>query len=141
MTIYCDTSLIVAALTPEVATSRVRGWLNDQKADTLCLSGWVLTEVFSAVSLKVRSGALSIEDRASVLTDWVDMHRLHFREVAIPATAFERAGQFAGQPELALRSGDALHIAIAALNGLRMASLDPAMVSAAVRLGITADLV
>lgn len=141
MTTYCDTSLIVAALTPEVATTRVRSWLDEQKAGTLFLSGWVLTEVSSALSMKVRTGALSVENRAVVLTEWAEMRRLYFGEVEVPVSAFDRAGQYAGQPELALRSGDALHIAIAALNGLCIASLDRAMVSAAVQLGISALLV
>ena len=36
--IYCDTSLLVAALTPEARTAEMREWLGARSAGELCIS-------------------------------------------------------------------------------------------------------
>ena len=50
--------------------------------------------------------------------------------------AFQRAAIFANQANLRVRSGDALHLAIAAGEGLPVVTLDQRMLAAAKALGI-----
>jgi hypothetical protein len=42
--------LLVAALTPEPATSRVQSWLGTGQREDFAISDWVKTEIFSALS-------------------------------------------------------------------------------------------
>lgn len=44
MILYLDTSVLVAALTPEAATRRVQHWISTQGAETVAVSEWVGVE-------------------------------------------------------------------------------------------------
>ena len=135
MKYYVDTSVIIAALTPEAATSKVQQWLGERLPGELAMSGWAITEVSSALAIKVRTGALTLENRADVLAAW---HRLideSFLMETVKARHFEMAAYFADRHDLGLRSGDALHLAIAADRGLPLATLDKRLAEAGPLLG------
>lgn len=134
--IYVDTSIIVAALTPEVATPRVQHWVEAQSENELVISPWVVAEVSSALSIKVRTGALTIENRAEILATWAALQSEIFISVPVAAKHFGVAARFADQHDLGLRAGDALHLAIASSVGHRLATLDKVMVEAAPKLGV-----
>ena len=63
---YVDTSLLIAALTNEGRTAAVQVWLAKQRADTLAISGWVVTEFSSALSIKLRSRQIELAHRVGV---------------------------------------------------------------------------
>jgi uncharacterized protein len=67
LTIYLDTSLLVAALTPEQRTVDVLEWLNRQDPDELSISDWVICEFSSALSTKMRTRQISAAQRAGAL--------------------------------------------------------------------------
>ena len=107
----------------------------------LRISDWVITEFASALSVKVRMGRLSAEHRtkaSSLLT------RLQGESIAVAPIAREHvqaAARFANQPELRLRAGDALHVAVAAELGATICTLNKRLAEAAVTLGVSAELV
>lgn len=121
--IYCDTSVIVAALFPEVETERVKAWLRGQPAGALAISDWVDTEVASALSIKVRTGAVSSDERLEADRTWGLMARSLFTNLPVERAHFQRAARLAASPVPALRGGDALHLAMAIETG-GMATLD-----------------
>jgi predicted nucleic acid-binding protein len=136
---YLDASLIVALLTPEVASERADAWFAVQPAGSLAISAWVATEVSSALSIKLRTGALDLDRRAAALSAWNAIQADSLLSLAITDDHFEAAAAIANQHELGVRAGDALHLAIAAASGHTLATLDRPMAAAASQLGIPVE--
>lgn len=139
MTHYIDTSALVAVLVTEPHTPRVMAWLEKQPAGIAFISDWTHTEVASALSLKLRTAALTLDQRAAALAAWNRLHVASLQTLAVTPAHFEAAAHFAGQHQLGLRAGDALHLAIAASTGFRIVTLDRAMAEAAPLLGIPVE--
>lgn len=139
--IYVDTSVIVAALTREGTTPRVQQWIESQPEGELVISPWIVTEVSSALSVKVRTGALTIENRAEIMATWAELQSEIFVSLPVAGNHFDVAARFADQHDLGLRAGDALHLAIASSAGHRLATLDKIMAEAAPKLGVPVVIV
>lgn len=111
--IYVDTSVLVAALTPEPRTAQMQDWLAAQPAGQLAVSEWVVTEFSAALSVKLRTGRLMSHDRAEALAVFTEMIDTSFHLWAVSGHEFRLAARFADQYMTGLRAGDALHLAIA----------------------------
>jgi uncharacterized protein len=136
LSIYCDTSLLVAGLVNEPRTVDVQQWLEKQPAGSLFISDWSVTEFSSALSVKVREKKLTLEDRAKALAKWTTLREESLVVLSVMAEHFTIAAIYAERANLGLRAGDALHLAIAAANGCGLATLDSKQRKAAVELGI-----
>jgi len=139
--LYLDTSLLVAALTNEPRTAEIQYWLTAQPIETLFISDWVVTEFSSALSLKVRTGQLTPAHRADALAAFTSLAEQSLSVLPLSRQNFRTAAHFADQYATGLRSGDALHLAIAADHGIRLATLDQVLVQAAESLGVSAILI
>jgi predicted nucleic acid-binding protein len=134
--LYLDTSVLVAMLTSEDATARVQDWIADQPPGTLALSEWVHTEFASAKSIKVRTGQFGGGSRATIMAAYTRMIRTSFRVFPVSSEDFRVAALHLNDHELGLRAGDALHIAVAAVHGATLCTLDRRMAVAATALGV-----
>src|SRR5215472_13761102 len=110
--LYLDTSLLVAALTNEAETERIQHWLGQQPVGDLAVSDWVLTELSSALSIKLRTGQIGIADRAEALTTFTRLASDSFIAIPVSRSDFHTAARLADQHPLSLRAGDALHLNI-----------------------------
>ena len=137
---YLDTSILVAALTREPRTADMQQWLALQAADTLSISEWVITEFSSALSMKVRMGLLTPNERATVLTAFATLRESSLTTLPVATTDYHTSAHFADHHASGLRAGDALHLAIAYNHGLELCSLDKTLVGAAPPLGVSALL-
>lgn len=137
---YLDTSLLVAALTHEPRTDTIQQWLAAQPPEELAISDWVITEFSGALSLKLRTGQLNTQHRAGALAEFTSLAEASLTVLPVSRLDFHTAPRFADQHATNLRSGDALHLAVAANHGAKLHSLDKQLVAAAEALGVNATL-
>lgn len=136
MSIYLDSSVIVALLVEEVSTSQLLDWLPQQQTGSLFVSEWTAPEVSSALSLKVRSKQISADRQVAAIAAWGKLRDMSFQTLAVLPEHFETAASFADRYDLGVRAGDALHLAIASAAGFSLMTLDKTMAAAAPLLGV-----
>jgi uncharacterized protein len=126
----------VAAVALEASTARVQAWLGAQAAEELLISDWVVSEVSSALSFKVRTGGLDLPQRATALAAFNRLTAESLVVLPVRRLHFQVAARFADRQDLNLRAPDALHLAICADHGATLATLDRKFRDAALELGV-----
>ncbi len=134
--IYCDTSLLVSALSGEPAAPAVHRWLLQYSEGELCTSTWTVTEFSSAVAIKYRRADITAEDKVSILARWAAAQNENLVMLPVPQEAFSLAARFCDMSTSSLRGGDALHLAVASLGGHALATLDGRMREGAEAVGV-----
>jgi len=133
---YLDTSFLVAAFSFEKRSVEARSWLDRTAPEELFISSWVETEFSSALSLKVRTGQISVDERSLVLPNWRLFVADTVAVIAVDVRDFDTATQMVSHYQNGLRASDALHIAIAQGAGCTLVTLDKRMADAAIELGV-----
>jgi predicted nucleic acid-binding protein len=138
LSFYLDTSVVVAALTTEAHTAATQDWLAKHADAELLISDWVVTEVSSALALKVRTSQIDAARRSTALRifrrDCADTYRV----LPVRSAHFRRATELVDRSATGLRAGDALHLAVSEQWGATVCTLDRALIQAADELGLPA---
>ncbi|KRD96182.1 hypothetical protein ASE63_12280 [Bosea sp. Root381] len=141
MKLYLDTSLVVTALVTEPASPAVVAWLEERASTRLAISDWVVTEFSAALSMKLRSRTLDAEARERTLATFGDLLSGEFECLSVAPESFRLAAAFANRSETGLRSGDALHLAVAAMHGIKLCTRDRRLAEAGAGFGVLTELV
>jgi predicted nucleic acid-binding protein len=135
ISLYVDTSAVVPLFVREASTDRLRDFLEREDSDRLAISPWVRTEFASALALRLRLGSLDEGVHAAASLQW-ERFQEGVQSLEITGRHFEEAAAICRRQELALRAGDALHLAVAAAAGCALVTLDERMAKAAPEVGV-----
>jgi hypothetical protein len=137
---YIDTSLLVPYYCPEALSAAAERTL---RADPdPAVSDLVEVEFFSALGSKVRAGAMPPADALRVGEQFLAHLRDGFyARIALQRRHYEAARGWLAGARLPLRTLDALHLAVAEVEGVRLATADRDLSRAARGLGVAVTLV
>lgn len=138
--LYLDTCVLLALLTPEIHSLAAATFL-EQASDALAISPWTVTELHAALTLKVRTGALSSAQADRVLEGFEQSLAPSLLVLDPELQDFHNANACLRGWTTTLRAADALHLAIAAGRGATLCSLNVPFVQAAQTLGLAARLI
>jgi predicted nucleic acid-binding protein len=137
--LYVDTCVLLAVLMPEAHSTTAAAFL-EQASAPLAISSWSITEIHSALGLKVGTKALSPSQAEAVLQGFERSLAPGLLELELEPQDFRNANACLRGWRSSLRAGDALHLAIASGRGATLCSLDALFVAAAQQLGLDAQL-
>ena len=86
-------------------------WLG--QTPQVCCSPWTQLELASAVGIKYRRGELALHAAQKVCEVFASMTVHQVSELAVDAVDFQQAASLCRDMDQGLRSGDALHLAVA----------------------------
>lgn len=133
MSVYFDTSAVVALLTDDAHSSAVEGWL--EQGHDIVISQWVLTEFSSALGLQFRQQRLTLAEIVQAEAALLGLVQQEFRLERVENDDVVRARALLVQ-DRSLRSPDALHLAVAMRLGAAFATFDVNQARSARALGL-----
>jgi uncharacterized protein len=110
--IYLDTSAAVPMFVNEPASAVVEAWF-ESCTEPLVSSDWIVTEFCSALAIKARKGEISGKQTQLAWKAFEVFCKSGLRVLPVSRKAFAAAAAMARHAESGLRSGDALHLAMA----------------------------
>jgi uncharacterized protein len=133
--LYIDTSVLVAYYCPEPLS---------KKADTAitthshpAISALVELELFSAVSRKIREGGIHREDGNKIIAKFLShIESKYYTRLNIDRQHYRLARDWVGQFTTPFRSLDAIHLAVASLEGATIITSDERLARSAESRGV-----
>jgi|SRR5918992_4790656 predicted nucleic acid-binding protein len=137
---YIDTSLLVSYYCPEALSRAAERTLRGDPRPAV--SDLVEVEFFSALARKVRMRAMSAADATRTGEQFLDhLQTGLYVRVAVERRHYEAARSWLARFTSPLRALDAVHLALADVERLRLATADQGLSRSARRLGIAVTLV
>jgi uncharacterized protein len=131
--IYLDTSVIVPLFLPEPRSRESEAQLMGKE---VIVSDLGLGEFSSAIALAVRIGRIEKPTARTLLIEFDDWVADHAFIAHMQSDDFTAATAYIRRFDLALRTPDALHIAVAGRLGATLFTFDAKMAAAATALGV-----
>lgn len=135
---YLDASFLIPLVKPDVLSDRVEAVVRGLAHEGLVTSHWTVVECRSGLAREVRMGMVSASDFKSYRQQLDETIAAGFH-IALPTEDdFRVAAALIEKPELGLRSGDAIHLAIAQRLEVGLLTLDRKIIAIARDNGIRA---
>lgn len=137
--VYADTSILAAYYCPEEISERVEEFFRAQAQ--VAVSTLTEVELFSAVSRKVREGGLDKKTAKRILAKFLEhLEGQLFMSLPVQSHHFRLAREWIGLLNTTLKSLDALHLAIASAEEMRLITADQSLAESAKILGMEFEL-
>lgn len=131
-----DTSVLVSAFTKEDATEEVLAWFAEERTSPLAINDWTCVEFASALMIKVRDGRLSTDSQNAIQLKF-KAERRAFHLLEVTREHFKLAEQLCQRSRFGIRSGDALHAAVALLSDSTLVTRDKTLIAASGAYGLS----
>jgi predicted nucleic acid-binding protein len=142
VTAYVDSCVLLSLLLGDSGYTDSERWLINQGDQTLWISHWVLLEVAGVIATRVRRGQLTAEQAQTIGSEFESFRQERLTLIEPRGTDFLQARQWLERClHLPLRSGDALHLALAQRQQLTVVSADRALARCAESLGLPLQLI
>jgi len=139
---YVDSCVLLSLLLGDSGYTDSEQWLINQGDQTLWISHWVLLEVAGVIATCVRRGQLTAEQAQTIGSEFESFRQERLTLIEPRGTDFLQARQWLERClHLPLRSGDALHLALAQRQQLTGVSADRALARCAESLGLPLQLI
>ena len=134
--IYADTNLLLSLLCEDDLSGAADAWYRKVE-QPVAISLWGVLEFRSNIGLRVRKGWLPRVKGQAAISELDQLTRASLHSLVPTEGDFVKARDWLASPGCALRSGDALHLAIAFGHGcVEFVSFDRALGAAAKKLGL-----
>ena len=142
MAAYVDSCVLLSLLLGDSGYTDSERWLINQGDQTLWISHWVLLEVAGVSATCVRRGQLTAEQAQTIGSEFESFRQERLTLIEPRGTDFLQVRQWLERClHLPLRSGDALHLALAQRQQLTVVSADRALARCAESLGLPLQLI
>ena len=142
MAAYVDSCVLLSLLLGDSGYDDSERWLLSQGDQSLWISHWVLLEVAGVIATCVRRGQLTAEQAQTIGSEFESFRQERLTLIEPRGTDFLQARQWLERClHLPLRSGDALHLALAQRQQLTVVSADRALARCAESLGLPLQLI
>jgi predicted nucleic acid-binding protein len=137
---YIDTSLLVPYYCPEPLSQAAERTLRGDPQPAV--SDLVEVEFFSALARKVRAREMRVADARRIGEQFLGhLQATMYTRIPVQRRHYDVARAWLGRFVSPLRALDALHLAVADAEGLRLATADQVLSRSARSFGVTATLV
>lgn len=137
---YVDTSVLTAYYCREARSQRVQRILSEIERPVI--SPLVEVEFHCAVARKVRAGTMDKPTGMRIFSEFkLHLDKGRYETVAIRAADYSLATEWIARLAMPLRVLDALHLATALSNGLRLLTADRDLARAADEFGVENELI
>lgn len=134
--IYIDSSVIASYYCPEPLSAKAEQIIRAEPRPAL--SDLTEVELFSAVSRKTRSRELSRDDAERIAAQFLaHLESALYTRLALDRRHYQLARDWLGRFSTPLRSLDALHLAVAAIEGLQLVTSDEGLARSGEGLGVS----
>jgi predicted nucleic acid-binding protein len=134
--IYADTNVLLSLFCPDSLTAAAVAWYQ-KIGDPVCISLWTVIEYRANMGLRVRKRLMPRAKAVAVVKQLDSAATNSFHMLAPSPEHFTAAGGWLARPECALRSSDALHLAVAFGYGCKQfITFDQPLAAAARKLGL-----
>ena len=132
--VYLDTSVVGAAMLKEATSAAVLRWLAELEQPAI--SPWTGVEFESIIARRIRMRDIDERVASTARGNWLHFaaHACHL--LPVDGRCFDIAATLVRNAASGLRAADSLHLGIATVNGLSLATLDRRLATIAEGVGI-----